>query len=117
MTARLPANKLSDLLILIQSWVSKKHCKRKELESLVGKLNHACYVVPAGRTFLRRLINLLRDSKRYWKTIRVTRECQLDLEWWSDFLPSWDGVYFFDLVLTCVVNLSPILVIILVITK
>ena len=97
MTARLPANKLSELLILIQSWVSKKHCKRKELESLVGKLSHACYVVPAGRTFLRRLINLLRDSKRYWKTIRVTRECQLDLEWWSDFLPSWDGVYFFDL--------------------
>ncbi len=97
MTARLPANKLSELLILIQSWVSKKHCKRKELESLVGKLSHACYVVPAGRTFLRRLINLLRDSKRYWKTIRVTRECQLDLEWWSDFLLSWDGVYFFDL--------------------
>jgi hypothetical protein len=61
------------------------------------QLNH--YVVPAGRTFLRRLINLLRDSKRYWKTIRVTREYQLDLEWWSDLLPSWDGVYFFDLVL------------------
>ena len=41
MTARLPANKLSVLLILIQSWVSKKHCKREELESLVSKLNHA----------------------------------------------------------------------------
>ena len=67
------------------------------MESLIGKLSHACYVVPAGRTFLRRLINILRDSKRYWKIIRLTREWQLDLQWWLDFLPNWNGVYFFDL--------------------
>ena len=41
--------------------------------------------------------NLLRDSKRYWKIIRVIRECQLDLQLWLDFLPNWNGVYFFDL--------------------
>ena len=75
----------------------QKSCKRKELESWIGKLSHACYEVPAGRTFLRRLINLLRDSKRYWKVIRFPRECQLDLQWWLDFLPTWNGVYFFDL--------------------
>ena len=97
MTARLPADKLFDLLTLIQTWRDKTYCKRKELESLIGKLSHACYVVPAGRTFLRRLINLLRDSKRFWKSIRIPRACQLDLQWWSDFLPSWNGVYFFDL--------------------
>ena len=95
MTARLPPQKLSDLLTLTQQWVNKKSCKRKELESLIGKLSHACYVVPAGRTFLRRLINLLRDSKRYWKVIRIPRDCQLDLQWWLDFLPTWNGVYFF----------------------
>ena len=87
---------MSELQNLIQQWANKKQCKRKEIESLIGKLNHACYVVPAGRTFLRRLINLLRDSKRYWKCIRIPRECQLDLQWWVDFLPSWNGVCFFD---------------------
>ena len=97
MTARLPPAKLSDLLALTKLWTDKKTCTRKELESLIWKLSHACYVVPAGRTFLRRLINLLRDSKRYWKIIRLTRECQLDLQWWLDFLPNWNGVYFFDL--------------------
>ena len=64
MTARLPPAKLSELLALTKLWTDKKTCSRKELESLIGKLSHACYVVPAGRTFMRRLINLLRDSKR-----------------------------------------------------
>ena len=97
MIARLPADKLAELVLLIHQWGHKKYCKRKELESLIGKLNHACYVVPTGRTFLRRLINLLRDSKRYWKSIRIPKECQLDLQWWIDFLPTWNGIYFFDL--------------------
>ena len=59
----------------------KKTCKRTELQSLIGGLSHACYVVPAGTTFQRRLIYLLRVSKRYWKIIRLTRDCQLDLQW------------------------------------
>ena len=41
MTARLPPQKLSDVLALTQQWVNKKSCKRKELESLIGKLSHA----------------------------------------------------------------------------
>ena len=69
MTARLPPAKLSELLALTKLWTDKKTCTRKELESLIGKLSHTCYVVPAGRTFMRRLINLLRDSKRYWKIV------------------------------------------------
>ena len=97
MIARLPADKLAELVLLIHQWGHKKYCKRKELESLIGKLNHACYVVPTGRTFLRRLINLLRDSKLYWKSIRIPKECQLDLQWWIDFLPTWNGIYFSDL--------------------
>ena len=88
MTARLPTDKLSELTSLIRIW---------ELESLLGKLNHACYIIPAGRTFLSRLLNLLRDSKRYWKRIRLTRDCQLDIQWWVQFLPLCPGVYFFDL--------------------
>ena len=65
MTARLPPAKLSDLLALTKLWTDKKTCTRKELESLIGKLSHACYVVPAGRTFLRRLINLTLGLRWY----------------------------------------------------
>ena len=63
MTARLPTNKLTELQSIISHWAQKKFCTRKQLESLVGKLSHACSVVAYGRTFLQRLINLLRSSQ------------------------------------------------------
>ena len=97
MTARLPQDKLDDLTRIIWDWVTKKWCARKLLEFLVGKLNHACLVVSPGSTFLRRLNNLLRDSKRHQKLIRLNKDCQLDLQWWNEFLPSWNGISFLDL--------------------
>ena len=80
MTARLPNDKLAELQTLIGSWTGKKFCTCKELESLVGKLNHACAVVAPGRTFLQRLINLLRVSKPRQKFIRLTKQARLDLQ-------------------------------------
>ena len=97
MTARLPHDKTEELRVVIRAWARKKWCTRKELESLVGKLNHACAVVTHGLTFLRRTINLLWDSKPHRRYIRLNKPCQLDLEWWNEFLPLWNGVSFFDL--------------------
>lgn len=34
--------------------------KLLQLQSLIGTLNYACAIVPPGRTFLRRIINLTR---------------------------------------------------------
>ena len=97
MTARLPPDKTEELLVVIRAWAQKKWCTGKELESLVGKLSHACAVVAHGRTFLHRMINLLRDSKPRRRYIRLNKPCQLDSEWWNEFLPLWNGVSFFDL--------------------
>ena len=57
--ARLPAEKLSALKCLISSWLPHKTCNRRDLESLIGHLHHAAKVVWPGRTFLRRMIDLL----------------------------------------------------------
>ena len=62
-----------------------------ELLSLIGKLSFACKVVPASRIFLRRLIDLSMTVKYLHHHVRITREAQLDLIWWQDFLPSWSG--------------------------
>ena len=97
MTASLPEDKLTELTVIVRHLANRKWCTRKELESLVGKLNHACAVIPSGRTFLRRLINLLRDNKRHQTYIRLNKQCQQDLQWWHDLLPVWGGVSFFDL--------------------
>ena len=56
---RLPADKLRRIQTLLAKWGDKKACSRRELESLVGLLNHACRVVRSGRSFLRRMLELL----------------------------------------------------------
>ena len=46
---RLPHDKLQRLKALLVSWQHQKQCSWRELESLVGLLNHACKVVRPGQ--------------------------------------------------------------------
>ena len=46
-------------------------CSRTELESLIGLLNHACKVVRLGRSFLRRMIDLLHAVRPSQPIIRL----------------------------------------------
>ena len=57
-TLSLPADKCARLRVTIAEWRGRKFCKKRELLSLIGQLQHACRVVRAGRTFLRRMIDL-----------------------------------------------------------
>ena len=56
---RLPQGKLQRLQTLLSEWGDRKVCERRQLESLIGTLNHACKVVRCGRSFLRRMLDLL----------------------------------------------------------
>ena len=64
MSIRLSAEKLAELRMLVAEWLGKRSCMDKELESLVGKLQHATKVIRPGRTFLRCVFELLRGSRR-----------------------------------------------------
>ena len=94
-TARLPHDKLDATLTMLQRWESKKTCSRRELESLVGSLQHACQVVQPGRTFLLRMINLPCGVRRPDHPIRLNLEFQRDLAWWLEFFRNWNGRSFF----------------------
>ena len=93
-SACLPAEKLANLQELIQSWRSRRWCTRRQLESLIGHLHHAAKVVWPGRTFLRRMIDLLYCFRARDHPIRLNSEFQLDIQWWHKFLASWHGVSF-----------------------
>ena len=92
--ARLPKDKFDKITALLEAWSHKRFCKRKDLESLIGHLQHACKVVPQGRSFLRRMINLLCAFRRDDHPIRLNREFFLDLNWWTEFFKSWSGCSF-----------------------
>ena len=55
----LPHQKLSELQALSQSWLSRHSCTKQDLESLIRKLAHASTVVSPGKTFMRRMFELL----------------------------------------------------------
>ena len=93
--ARLPAEKRERITALLGTWSGKRFCKRRELESLIGHLHHVCKIAPQGRTFLRRMINLLCTFRRDDHPIRLNREFHLDLTWWLELFQSWDGLSFF----------------------
>jgi len=92
---RLPQDKLGRLSKLLAEWQSCRSCTRKELESLIGLLNHACKVVRPGRPFLRHIINLLQTVHRPPAStvpIRLSQGFRADLPWWVEFVSRWNGV-------------------------
>ncbi len=91
MEIRLPADKLTRLQSLINQWGEKTVCTKRDLLSLLGHLQHACKVVPSGRSFLRRMINTSTYVKELYHHIRLNREFRSDLRWWSLFLADWNG--------------------------
>ena len=93
--ARLPPHKFAATIDLLQAWSTKRWCTRKELESLIGSLQHVCKIIPPGRSFLRRMINLLSTFRSPAHPIRLNLEFRCDLAWWREFFTTWDGVSFF----------------------
>ena len=94
---RLPADKLTRLQDLLHTWGDRKACSRKELESLIGLLNHACKVVRSGRSFLRRKIDLLHSVHHHpgsQTPIRLNTGSRSDLAWWRTFVDQWNGISF-----------------------
>ena len=91
---RLPLDKLERLQLLLRQWVNKKACSRTELQSLIGLLNHAAKVVRSGRSFLRRMIDLLHAVPSSQMHIRLNAGFRADLAWWNTFLSAWNGISF-----------------------
>ncbi len=92
MVLRLPARKLEALQSLVSQWMGRRWCVKSELQSLAGKLQHATTVVRPGRSFLRRVFQLLRGTHSSHHHIRINRAFRSDLAWWHMFLASWNGV-------------------------
>jgi hypothetical protein len=90
-TLALPPDKLSEVKLLLLSWVKKVKSTKRELQSLIGKLNWCARVVRGGRTFTRNLINLLCKVKRSHHYIRITALAKSDILWWIRGLDEFHG--------------------------
>ena len=83
---RLPLEKLNRLRATVEEW---RH-KRKDLELLVGQLQHAAVVRP-GRSFVRHMHELLAATAKDHHHIHHNKNFKADLEWWHTFLLPWNA--------------------------
>ena len=88
----LPTEKYNKLMAQLRSWGKRGKCTKRELLSLIGTLSFAAKVVKPGRMFLRRLINLSTTVSKLDHHVTLNAEAQADIEWWTEFLPLWNGV-------------------------
>ncbi len=95
MEARLPADKIDRLKEIFAQFESRHSCTLKQLQSLIGTLNFACKVVPPGRPFLQRMIDLTRNIKMPHHHIKLNSGFFKDLEMWKRFIVNWNGANFF----------------------
>ena len=95
MEARLPDDKLVKCKERIAAALERSKLTLKELQSIIGLLNFACKVVPSGRAFLRRMINLTIGVRQPSHHIRLNKHAKADLSAWLLFLQQFNGKSFF----------------------
>lgn len=91
MECRLPQGKLLDLQTEIRQVHGMKKIQLRDLQSLLGKLNFACRVIPMDRVFCRWLSAATAGVKAPAHFIRLTKDHREDLKVWYQFLSEYNG--------------------------
>ena len=95
MELQLPLDKIERLSLLLNQMTNRNSATKKELQSLAGCLQHAATVVKPGRTFLRRIFELIATLQQDHHRARLNKSFYADLEWWSTFMSGWNATSMF----------------------
>ena len=89
---RISPDRLQEIKELLQEWIEKSSCTKRQILSIIGKLAFCSKMVRSGRKFLRRLIELSKKVKNLHHTIKLTSPAKADLMWWNKSLASHNGI-------------------------
>lgn len=84
--------RMEEILRELEYWRWAAECTRRQLESLIGKLQFCANCVRPGRLFISRMLNALKcmvGSKIY----SIPTELKMDVRWWWNFLPHFRSEY------------------------
>ena len=85
LTLSVTAERVLEILELVDSWLQKKSATLRELQSLVGKLNFISACVHASRVFICRILNWLRLIHGKQSAHIIAAFVRKDLMWWKLF--------------------------------
>ena len=94
MSLSLPEDKLHKLHSELQFFTDRNRATKKQLQRLCGIIAHCSKVVRGGRTFSRRIIDLLSGLPDGNPRIRLSSEFKLDMVWWLQFSNTFNGKEF-----------------------
>ena len=91
MTLSIPGEKLAEIVRVLEEWMDKQRASLREVQQLAGLLNFAARCIRSGRVYLFQILNFLRSLPQtgYHK---IPRETQLDIRWWKELAPQYNGV-------------------------
>lgn len=89
---RIPQQKITDLLVIIEHVLCKTKITLEQLQSLTGKLSFCAKAMPSARAFIRRMYSALSQGSRPHHMIRLNKGIKDDLVMWRTFLTQFNGV-------------------------
>ena len=94
-TLSLPDDKLGSLIASLENWRTRRKCTKRQLQSLVGKLQWAAHVIRGGRTHVRHLIALIKRLAKPNHHIRISNAAHRDICFWADCCKQFNGTAYF----------------------
>ena len=91
LTLEVSRERVDECMNMLDEWLDKREVRRKEIESLVGKLAFMAACVRPGRLFMSRVLEFLKGLPKVGK-VEVPESVRRDLLWWKVFLPQYNGV-------------------------
>ena len=91
MTMEISNEKMKEIEAELSRWLLKTSAKRKEVESLIGKLQFLAKCIKAGRIFLSRLIHWIRNMNRT-DEYQIPMEARKDIAWWGRCSHQFNGI-------------------------
>ena len=91
MTMEISKEKMREVQQELHTWLLKTTARRREVESLIGKLQFLAKCIRAGQIFLARLIQWIRGMDRRL-LYQVPLEARKDIAWWARFVETYNGV-------------------------
>lgn len=88
---RLPSDKLQKLRTILKWFIDRKKVRKKDLEKLAGLLAHCSKVVRGGRTFSRRIYDLMSTVQKSYYTVKLNKSIREDILWWAAFAEHFNG--------------------------
>ena len=92
MEIRMPNEKISDSIIMLNTWRHKSRATRTELRKLLGRLFHLGKTCHSIRLFVNRMLDTLRACPDTG-TISLSTDFKKDVNWFLMFLPQYNGIH------------------------